>query len=125
MGVDLRHHICQQLRLPALEDDDGRDAVHGAPDFRQAQQARLAVLVQLRSLIRRRAGLADGIGQLGEQIGALTLQGIVKKHHGVQFSIGFHGHSSSFFSSWGLVVIMRYSSVFFGKWSTKGRIVEP
>lgn len=23
------------------------------------------------------------------------------------------------------VVIMRYSSVFFGKWSTKGRIVEP
>ena len=79
MGVDLRHHIGQQLGLPALEDDDGRDAVHGAPDFRQAQQARFAVLVQLRSLIRRRAGLADGIGQLGEQLGALTLQGIVKK----------------------------------------------
>ena len=37
----------------ALEDDDGRDAVHGAPDFRQAQQARFAVLVQLRSLIFR------------------------------------------------------------------------
>ena len=24
-----------------------------------------------------------------------------------------------------LVVIMRYSSVFLGKWSTKGRMVEP
>ena len=102
------------------------NVAHHAPDFRQAEKPRLAVLVQLRSLIRRCAGLADGIGQLGEQLGALALQGIVKKHHGIQFAnVLIHGHSSSFFSSWGLVVIMRYSSVFLGKWSTKGRIVEP
>ena len=69
MGVDLRHHIGQQLRLAALEDDDGGNTVHGAPDFHQAQQARFTILVQLRRLIRRRAGLADGIGQLGKQLG--------------------------------------------------------
>ena len=115
MGVDLRHHIGQQLGLAAFKDDDSRNSAHGTPDFRQAQQARLAILIQLHFLICRRAGLADGIRQLGEQTGVLTLQCIVKKHHSIQFSVGFHGHSSSFFSSWGLVVIMQYNSVSLGK----------
>ena len=50
-----------------------------------------------------------------KQRGALGFQRPVQKHHVVVMqNFGFHRPSASFIS-WGLVVIMRYSSVFFGK----------
>ena len=67
----------------------------------------------------------NGISHRRQQRGALGIQRPVEKHHVVVIqNFGFHRPSASFIS-WGLVVIMRYSSVFLGKWSTKGRMVEP
>ena len=108
VGVNLRHHIGQQLNLTALKNDNARCTLHGAPDFCQTEQPRLAILVQSRRLIRSRAALADGIRHHGEQLSALALQRRIEKHHCIQFTnVLVHGYSSSFFNSWGLVVIIR------------------
>lgn len=85
-----------------------RGTHHIRPNRKETGKTNFAILIQGFEFFVSGTTLNNSGGHYRKQHEFVSLQCLTEKNHGIKFAnILFHSYSSSFFSSWGLVVIMR------------------